>query len=221
MFGERRPSCRHCGGDVLIAVEGVDQSGKQTQVEALAQHLRERHQRVETLEFPVYTTPIGQEIRAALASERSFPPDVLQLLFVANRGELRPQIEAWLADGAHVICDRYVASSVAYGEAQGLDPRWLRDIQRFLPRPGLTVLLDITPSVAALRKQRGRDRFEADLALLERVRESYLRQAREGKWITVDASQKKEEVALAVRAALAPPGSLDPWIPGSLDPLIP
>jgi dTMP kinase len=187
---------------VLIAVEGVDQSGKQTQVESLARHLRAQHQRVETLEFPVYTTPLGREIRAALESQRRFPADVLQLLFIANRGELRQQIEAWVSDGTHVICDRYLASSVAYGEAQGLDPTWLRDIQRFLPQPEVTVLLDITPSLAALRKQQGRDRFEADLALLGRVRESYLRQAREGDWIVVDASQTKEEVAMAVRTAL-------------------
>lgn len=187
---------------MLIAVEGVDQSGKQTQVESLAQYLRAQHQRVETLEFPVYSTPIGQEIRAALERQRSFPADVLQLLFIANRGELRQQIEAWLSEGAHVICDRYLASSVAYGEAEGLDPRWLRDIQRFLPQPEVTVLLDITPSVAALRKQQGRDRFEADLALLGRVRESYLRQARGGHWTVVDASHTKEEVAMAVRAAV-------------------
>ncbi|MGH9160495.1 MAG: dTMP kinase [Vicinamibacteraceae bacterium] len=187
---------------MLIAVEGIDQSGKQTQVESLARHLRAPRRRVETLEFPVYVTPIGQEIRAALESQRRFPADVLQLLFIANRGELRQQIEAWLSEGTHVICDRYMASSVAYGEAQGLDPTWLRDIQRFLPQPDVTMLLDITPSVAALRKQQGRDRFEADLALLERVRESYLRQAREDNWIIVDASQSKEEVAKAVRASL-------------------
>ncbi|MPY87776.1 MAG: dTMP kinase [Luteitalea sp.] len=195
-------TCLPVNYEMLIAFEGLDQSGKQTQVGRLARHLRARHHRVETLEFPVYNTPIGSEIRAALEGARSFPPDVLQLLFVANRGELRSEIETWLTEGAYVLCDRYASSSVAYGEAQELDPAWLRDIQHFLPQPDLTVLLDIPPSVAAARKQRGRDRFEQDLPLLARVRDSYLRQAREGKWVTVDASQGKDEVAMAIRGAL-------------------
>ena len=45
----------------------------------------------------------------------------MQLLYVANRHERKPLIEGWLAAGAVVICDRYLASSVAYGEAFGLD----------------------------------------------------------------------------------------------------
>ena len=59
----------------------------------------------------------------------------MQLLYVANRYEWKPEIERALAAGQIVLCDRYLASSVAYGEAQGLDPGWLIDIQRFLPRP--------------------------------------------------------------------------------------
>ena len=49
----------------------------------------------------------------------------MQLLYIANRYEYRPQIEQWLASGAVVVCDRYLASSIAYGEAQGLDSAWL------------------------------------------------------------------------------------------------
>ena len=76
-----------------------------------------------------------------------------------------------------LVCDRYLASSIAYGEAQGLDPGWLADIQRFLPPPDLTILLDIAPETAVQRKAAGRDRYERDLALLSRVRDSYRRQA--------------------------------------------
>ena len=61
-------------------------------------------------------------------------------------------IETLLSDGAVVICDRYLASSIAYGEAQGLDPAWLEEIQRYLPRPDLTIVLDIAPDTAVQRK---------------------------------------------------------------------
>ncbi len=62
-----------------------------------------------------------------------------------------------------VVCDRYLASSVAYGEAQGLGAEWLLGIQAGLPRPDVTVLLDIPPEVSATRKSEDRDKFERDL----------------------------------------------------------
>ncbi len=51
----------------------------------------------------------------------------MQLLYIANRYEKKPLILEWQAAGADVVCDRYVASSIAYGESQGLDARWLAD----------------------------------------------------------------------------------------------
>jgi dTMP kinase len=131
----------------------------------------------------------------------------MQLLYVANRYEHRRQIEHWLQSGAVVVCDRYVASSVAYGEAQGLDAEWLRTIQTNLPQPALTILLDIAPEASLARKQRNRDRYEQDLALLARVRESYLRQAQHETWVRLDGAEEKNtvtgEVFTAVRSRLA------------------
>ena len=99
------------------------------------------------------------------------------------------------------MCDRYLASSVAYGEAQGLDAAWLLDIQKYLPQPDVTGLLDIPPDVSARRKTADRDRYERDLALLGRVRESYLRQAA-GRWERIDADRDRVTVAAAVYAAV-------------------
>ena len=101
----------------------------------------------------------------------------------AIRRESKPQIEAAIAAGTILVCDRYLASSVAYGEALGLDPAWLTEIQRHLPQPALTILLDIAPATAARRKSANRDRYERDLALLGRVRESYRRQATQPQWL--------------------------------------
>jgi dTMP kinase len=187
----------------LIAFEGLDQSGKQTQSERLAAVLRQRGHRVEFLSFPEYGTAIGTEIGKALDGERDYEPDTLQLLYIANRYEFRPRLEEWLAAGAIVICDRYVASSVAYGEAQGLDPAWLVDVQRFLPRPALTIVLDIAPEVSLQRKRAARDRFERDLPLLSRVRASYQRQASANPgWLLVDGQRDVDDVGAAVTRAV-------------------
>ena len=135
----------------LIAFEGLDQSGKQTQAESLRDTDR-AGPRLPAAVVSRLRDAIGAEICKALHGERDYPPDVMQLLYVANRARSGPRIEAWMAEGVVVICDRYIASSIAYGEAHGLDAAWLREIQRFLPPPHLTILLDIAPETAAGRK---------------------------------------------------------------------
>ena len=189
---------------LLIAFEGLDQSGKQTQTERLKADVEARGRTAVLLEFPAYETHIGKEIHDALHGARDYGPDVMQLLYVANRYEKKPQIEALKASGTVIICDRYLASSIAYGEAQGLDPAWLAEIQRFLPPPDLTILLDIAPETAATRKSSNRDKYERDLALLSRVRDSYRRQAEAGGWLRVNGERPKDVVAADVLTAVAP-----------------
>jgi dTMP kinase len=187
---------------LLIAFEGLDQSGKQTQAERLRDRLVDAGRLVRLLSFPAYDTAIGTEIDRALRGVREYGPDVMQLLYVANRYEWKPQIERELARGTVVICDRYLASSVAYGRAQGLDAAWLADMQKYLPQPDLTILLDLDPAVSAQRKAADRDKYERDLDLLARVRGSYLQQATTG-WVTFDADRDREAVAADVWTAVS------------------
>ena len=187
---------------LLVVFEGLDQSGKQTQAERLRDRLEAAGRTVRLLSFPSYETHIGAEIGRALKGERDYADDTMQLLYVANRFEWKPEIERELAQGTVVVCDRYLASSVAYGEAQGLDPAWLLEIQRHLPQPDLTFLLDIAPEVSAKRKTADRDRYERDLALLGRVRTSYLRMAKNSEWVHLSADRDRTLVAADVWAAV-------------------
>ena len=187
---------------MLIAIEGLDQSGKATQAQLLRDELRQGGTRARMVSFPDYGTSIGEEIARALQGERDYSPEVMQLLYVANRFERKADLERWLDGGLVVVCDRYVASTVAYGEAQGLDVDWLTRMQRLLPAPDLTILLDIAPELAVERKATGRDRYERDLSLLGRVRESYLRQAQHAGWVRVDGGRDKADVADRIRAIL-------------------
>lgn len=189
---------------LLIAFEGLDQSGKQTQAERLKAEVEARGRTAVLLDFPAYETRIGKEIEDALHGAREYGPDVMQLLYIANRYEKKPQIEEMLGAGTVIICDRYLASSIAYGEAHGLDGAWLRDMQRYLPPPDLTLLLDIAPETAAGRKTTNRDKYERDLLLLSRVRESYRRQAQADGWRRLDGERPKDAVAADVLTAVAP-----------------
>lgn len=180
---------------LLVAFEGLDQSGKQTQTELLRDRLNSNGRRVRLLSFPDYQTVIGAEIGRALRGERDYTADVMQLLYVANRYEFKAEIVRAKESGTVVVCDRYLASSIAYGEAQGLEAQWLTDIQKYLPQPDITFLLDIAPEVSARRKTAERDKYERDLSMLGRVRDSYLRQAARSGWVRLDASREKTEMA--------------------------
>ena len=186
----------------LIAFEGLDQSGKQTQAEMLRDRLKEQGRKARLVSFPDYGTSIGEEIARALSNERDYGPDVMQLLYVANRYEKKPELLRWLEGGLILVADRYTASSVAYGEALGLDPAWLSEIQKFLPAAAITIMLDIAPETAVTRKSVDRDRYERDLAMQGRVRESYRRQATEQSWIVLDGERSKDAIAADVFSAV-------------------
>ena len=189
---------------MLVAIEGLDQSGKETQARELRDRLRAAGYRSRVVSFPDYGTSIGEEIARALQGEREYGPETMQLLYVANRFERKADIDRWQAGGLIVLFDRYVASAVAYGEAHGLDPAWLENLQIYLPQPDLTFFLDIAPETAMARKAVGRDRYERDLALLARVRASYQRLAAQPGWIRIDGEQPPGDVAAALATALEP-----------------
>src|SRR3989440_7313762 len=117
----------------IIAFEGLDQSGKQTQAELLRDWLKQEGRKARLVPFPDYATSIGEEIARALQGEREYGPDVMQLLYIANRYERKPDLLRWLDGGLILVSDRYTASSVAYGEACGLDAQWLDELQKYLP----------------------------------------------------------------------------------------
>ena len=188
---------------MLIAFEGLDQSGKQTQAELLRDRLKADGHKSRLVSFPDYATSIGEEIARALQGEREYGADVMQLLYVANRYERKPDLQRWLDGGLILVSDRYLASSVAYGEAFGLDAAWLTDMQKFLPPPALTILLDIAPETAVQRKSVDRDRYERDLALLGRVRDAYRTLAADPSGCALDGERPKDEIAADVFTAVS------------------
>src|SRR5258707_8577962 len=101
----------------IVAFEGLDQSGKQTQAERLRDSLKQEGRKARLVSFPDYGTSIGEEIPRALQGEREYGPDVMQLLYIANRYERKPHLLLWLQGGLILVCHRYMASSIAYRQA--------------------------------------------------------------------------------------------------------
>jgi dTMP kinase len=177
---------------LIVAFEGIDKAGKATQARLLSASLQKEGYRCRTLSFPVYTTPIGRELKLSLQGRRNYPIQVRYLLMSANRWEMKGELESPAVDV--LILNRYIHSNIAYGVASGLDRSWLESLDRGLPEPNLVILLDISPSTSLKRKMSGRDVNEQDLAYLERVRSVYLDLAKECGWRVVDAERSVKRV---------------------------
>jgi len=179
---------------ILLALEGIDQSGKKTLSVLLMERLREVGILGEMISFPDYTTPIGRELDFYLAGKRDYPPQTRHLLFAANRWERKRDIESWLKKGRVVLANRYIASGVAYGMAHGLEKGWLWNLEEGLPVPDQTFLIDIPHEISFARKAKKRDLYEEQKDLLKRAREAYLDLAREGNWAVLDGTREVESV---------------------------
>jgi len=137
---------------VLIAVEGIDGSGKSTQVQRLAAALRAAgHDVVATREPSV--GPFGQRIRAMVHSGEAAAPEEELRWFLADREQhVREVIEPALAAGKVVITDRYFLSTAAYQGARGLGAEAiLKQCEERFPLPDLALVLDVDPALGLAR----------------------------------------------------------------------
>lgn len=190
---------------VLITVEGVEGSGKTTQMRRLARWLTRRGYPVEQTREPD-GTPLGTAVRRLF--ERRPQPLAEMFLFLAARHQhVAERITPWLRRGRVVLCDRYTDATVAYqGYARGLDPEMIRELNVRATGgvlPDLTLLFDLDPAVGFRRIGRRRDTFERQaLAFHRRVRQGYLEiQRAEPKRVRrIDAACPPAAVAADVQA---------------------
>ena len=178
----------------LIALEGIDKSGKATQTAILANRLRKMGREVETIAFPEYTTVIGRVIKRYLDGEADFGPELRQLLYVANRWEKHGALKLWLREEKLVISDRYSPSGIVYGLANGLNLEWMMSLEEGLPPSDLVIVVDVSVETAFERDD-VRDVYEANREFLEKVRSAYLDLAEKFGWVIVDGEKMMGDVA--------------------------
>jgi dTMP kinase len=187
----------------FIVFEGIDGSGKSTQVRLLEQALLRRRIRVEKIREPG-ATRIGERIRELLLDTRSEMNTVCELfLYMAARAQLvQERILPLLRDGTWVICDRYVYSSAAYqGAAGGLGIDKVMQIGQAAidgAIPDRIFLLDLKPAEAAKRMEgKAADRIEKrGLEYQNKVRNGFRKLKRRlGKRLVIlPATRSPEEI---------------------------
>lgn len=179
---------------IIIAIEGIDQSGKGTQSKKLVNKLSKQGHHVESISFPDYFTIIGKEIKAFLDGERDYNPSARHMLLSLNRWERKDIIDKWLEDKKIIVFDRYSGSNYAYGLMKGLDLNWLLNLEKGLPKPDITILLDLSPTISWIRKVSGRDIHEKDQEFLKKVSKEYLKLSKKWNWNIVNGSQNIDVV---------------------------
>jgi dTMP kinase len=178
----------------IIAIEGIDQSGKRTQTRLLADELGRTSARVTTISFPIYNSSSGRQIRRFLEGKQDYPASALHMLYSLNRWENQELIIKHAENSDFVIADRYYPSNLAYGVARGLRLDWLKGLDRGLPPANLIIVLDVPVLASFDRKSSERDVHERDRHLLLKVRRTYRTLASRLDWKVIDATRPVAEV---------------------------
>jgi dTMP kinase len=199
----------------FIVLEGIDGSGKRTQMEMLARAFASRRINFTQISFPRYEGFFGKMVAQFLNGDfgplESVDPHFSALLYAGDRFESKPQIEAALAAGKTVLADRYVASNLAHqGARMPLKERaaflnWLREVEYGiygLPVEDLVIYLRVPPAeaqrlVAKKGKRqytrRRRDLQEANLAHLKSASSVYDELSRQPNWVRIDCTEISTE----------------------------
>jgi dTMP kinase len=200
----------------FITFEGIEGSGKSTQIVLLANYLKSRCIEIVLTREPGGTL-IGDQIRKILLNpaNKALDPSAELFLYSASRAQhLSEVILPALAASTIVLCDRFSDATLAYqGYGRGLDRDMIRELDRIVTagiRPDLTVLLDIDAAVG-LQRARGRNnsrglegeaRFEnEEIVFHERVRQGYLTLAKQEpeRIRVVDASPTPDRIKMEIR----------------------
>lgn len=188
----------------FIVLEGPDGSGTTTHSAILAETLRARGEDVVLTAEPT-GSPIGRFIREQLSAKSIESPSALQLLFCADRAwHIEKVIKPALAAGKTVISDRYVISTLIYGEALGLDPDWLVRVNTPFLEPDVMIIAlpSLHVCLERIMKRKQLDVFE-NTTFQKLIYDLYEKAGAEDESaIVIDTGGEKDDVAKEILKAV-------------------
>lgn len=157
----------------IIAIEGLDKSGKHTQTNMLVEYLRSKGYCVVRSEFHRYDTPTGELIMKWLRKEWNVSQTTIELIMAADKQAQQEWFEELEKNNVDfLVLDRYTMSQFVYSLANNMNREWVLQLQRFMREPDMEIFIDINAKESMKRKGKwgDNDRYESDLALLNEVR---------------------------------------------------
>ncbi len=179
---------------LLVAIEGIDGSGKTTLAKNLVNRLQGKGYKVHYTFEPTHSI-IGKLLRELPDNYRS--PLIETLLYAADRvHHYLSEIKTKIDEGYIVIVDRYIHSSIAYQGALGAPLQWIIEVNRHVPKPDLAFYIDVPVEVAIQRLEASRKKktFYEKKELLRKVRRIYLELVDKGELILLNGLEKPEEI---------------------------
>lgn len=161
----------------IIAIEGLDKSGKKSQSDLLLKYLDDLGCKVMKSEFHRYDTPTGELVMKWLRNEWDVSQETIELIMTADKQAQQEWFLELEKDGYdYLILDRYTTSQLVYSYCNGVNPMWSASLQANMRQPDIEILIDIPAEVSMSRKGKhgDNDRYESDVHLLDSVRQRYL-----------------------------------------------
>lgn len=185
---------------MIIAFEGIDACGKETQVRMLQRYCAAKGIKTTKLDHPNYESDTGKKISELLrVPDEERDALVLQSLMTVNRYESQHLIYQAQLEGQITILDRYWMSGLVYGQTDGLSLDWLVKIHEQLIPPHQWIVLDISVGESFRRRPKREDEYEMNEKRLLEARQLYLSaQDIISDVAVINASQSPEEVHAAV-----------------------
>ena len=181
----------------LIVFEGLDRSGKTTQVLHIVDALKRMKIPVAQFCFPKReNTEVGLKIQEFLAGGLALSPKEAYEVFVKQRRDAKSEMELFLKKGTVIIVDRFTSSGIAYGAASCLHYQYCEAMEQGLLKPDMTIFLDMPLHAIMKRDGFGRERYET-LDYQWTVAQSY-RYIQDETWIIIDAKKTELQVSLEV-----------------------
>lgn len=205
----------------FVVIEGLDGSGKSTQIKLLRNYLQKNRISYKYIHFPrtesiIYGELIARFLRGELGSIDSVDPYLVALLYAGDRNDAKEQLKKWLKYGYFILLDRYVNSNIAFQCAKVIDPdkqqrlkEWILNLEykyNKLPVPDINIFLDVPFEFTRkqLNKNRkgydrnylggGNDIHEADLEFQKRVRDIYLSLEKEDNYKIIECYDQNFEM---------------------------
>lgn len=162
----------------IVAIEGLDKSGKHTQTMELKNHLTSLGYRVETDSYHQYDSPTGKLIRDFLDGKYEVSVETISLLIAADKHAQQERYKKMKEDGEvdYLLIDRYVGSQIVFMLVQGMDEDYVEHLQKNLLQPDMEFLLDVSVETSMSRKGKhgANDVYERNKELLTEVRQGFL-----------------------------------------------
>ena len=188
---------------MFFVLEGIDGSGKETQVKLLVEALKKAGKGVEIINFPDYNSGPGRKIGQYLDHKLQIMHKEVARLYAEDRKLHQDRIKKWLEGGKVVVSDRYAYSNLAYQLVNGAPYDYLLSLDRDIIFPDLVFFIDTTIDevIHRMNNSRKRDKYESSKNYLAKVSENYramcdgsLEVFGKAKWIRIDGNKNIEEV---------------------------